>query len=70
MGCTQDPYDEAALKTFYNDYNREIEEYFSNNSMNYLRLNLKDPDALHQLNAFVKPVIRFKSIPHANSSKP
>ena len=69
MGCTQDPYEETTLKTFYNDYNREIEEYFRNSSLDYLQLNLKDPNALDTLNAFVKPIIRFKSIPHVNQSK-
>ena len=69
MGCTDDPYDESTLKSFYNSYNQEIEEYFENSSLNYLKVNLMDSNALHQLNAFVKPIIRFKSLPHKNQSK-
>ena len=69
MGCVSHPYEESTLKSFYNDYNANIENHFSQGQFNYLKINLSDPNALEDLNTFIRPFIRFKSMPHSNKSK-
>ncbi len=71
IGLNEDPNERTSMLEFYNQYNQEIIEFFSNpdnGKFKFISLQINDPDFAIKLNAFLKPIVPLGPLPHSNKS--